>query len=49
MSGGSGALCEWEDLPVIEAASVLKSTPKVVESRLYRARNLPRERLKKRL
>ena len=40
-------LCEWEDLPVIEAATVLKSTPKAVESRLYRARNLLRERLKK--
>ena len=39
-------LCEWEDLPVAEAAAVLDTTPKAVESRLYRARNLLRERLK---
>ena len=40
-------LCEWEALPVAEAATVLQSTPKAVESRLYRARNLLREQLKK--
>jgi RNA polymerase sigma-70 factor, ECF subfamily len=40
-------LCEWEDLAVAEAATVLKTTPKAVESRLYRARNLLRERLKR--
>lgn len=31
-------LCEWGDLSMAEAAAVLKTTPKVVESRLYRAR-----------
>jgi RNA polymerase sigma-70 factor (ECF subfamily) len=40
-------LCEWEDLSVAEAATVLSTTPKAVESRLCRARNLLRERLKK--
>jgi RNA polymerase sigma-70 factor (ECF subfamily) len=40
-------LCEWQDLPVAEAASVLSTTPKAVESRLYRARNLLRDKLKK--
>lgn len=40
-------LCEWEDLAVTEAAAVLQSTPKAVESRLYRARSLLRERLTK--
>ena len=40
-------LCEWQDLPVAEAAAILQSTPKAVESRLYRARNLLREKLKK--
>lgn len=39
-------LCEWEDLPVAEAASVLRTTPKAVESLLYRARAQLRERLK---
>lgn len=38
-------LCEWEDLPVAEAATVLSTTPKAVESRLYRARKLLRDRL----
>jgi RNA polymerase sigma factor (sigma-70 family) len=40
-------LCEWEDLPVTEAAAILKTTPKAVESRLYRARHLLRERLQR--
>jgi RNA polymerase sigma-70 factor, ECF subfamily len=39
-------LCEWEDLTTAEAALVLESTPKAVESRLYRARQFLRERLK---
>lgn len=40
-------LCEWEDLPVAQAATILKTTPKAVESRLYRARGLLRTVLKK--
>jgi len=36
-------------MAVAEAAAVLQTTPKAVESRLYRARNLLREKLKKRL
>jgi len=44
---GAIVLCEWEDLSVNEAAAVLETTPKAVESRLYRARHLLRERLKK--
>jgi RNA polymerase sigma-70 factor (ECF subfamily) len=39
-------LCEWEEMAVIEAATVLGATPKAIESRLYRARQLLRERLK---
>lgn len=39
-------LCEWEDMAVAEAAVVLEATPKAVESRLYRARQLLREKLK---
>ena len=39
-------LCEWEDLSVAEAEVILETTPKAVESRLYRARQLLRERLK---
>ncbi|HUC85169.1 MAG TPA: sigma-70 family RNA polymerase sigma factor [Candidatus Acidoferrales bacterium] len=39
-------LCEWEELSVAEAAAILATTPKAVESRLYRARRLLRERLK---
>lgn len=39
-------LCEWQDLPVAEAAAILKCTAKAVEARLYRGRNLLRERLK---
>ena len=38
-------LCEWEELSVAEAAAILEATPKAVESRLYRARQLLRERL----
>ena len=39
-------LCEWEDRSVAEAALILETTPKAVESRLYRARQMLRERLK---
>jgi RNA polymerase sigma-70 factor, ECF subfamily len=39
-------LCEWEELSVSEAAEILQATPKAVESRLYRARQTLRERLK---
>ena len=39
-------LCEWEELSMAEAAKILETTPKAVESRLYRARQILRERLK---
>jgi RNA polymerase sigma factor (sigma-70 family) len=39
-------LCEWEERSTAEAATILKTTPKAVESRLYRARQILRERLK---
>ena len=39
-------LCEWQELSLVEAATILAATPKAVESRLYRARGLLRERLK---
>ena len=39
-------LCEWEELSMADAARVLETTPKAVESRLYRARKLLREELK---
>jgi RNA polymerase sigma-70 factor (ECF subfamily) len=39
-------LCEWEELSVADAAVILETTPKAVESRLYRARQILRERLK---
>jgi RNA polymerase sigma-70 factor (ECF subfamily) len=39
-------LCEWEERSVAEAALILEATPKAVESRLYRARQILRERLK---
>ncbi len=40
-------LCEWEERSVAEAAEILKATPKAVESRLYRARQLLRGELKR--
>lgn len=40
-------LCEWEDCSVAEAAAILGATPKAIESRLYRGRQILRERLKK--
>jgi RNA polymerase sigma-70 factor (ECF subfamily) len=39
-------LCEWEERSVAEAAVILETTAKAVESRLYRARQVLRERLK---
>jgi len=40
-------LCEWEEQSMAEAARILDTTPKAVESRCYRARQILRERLKK--
>lgn len=40
-------LCEWEEQSVAEAATILGTTPKAVESRLYRARQILRGQLKK--
>jgi len=39
-------LCEWEEHSMAEAAVVLETTPKAIESRLYRARQILREQLK---
>lgn len=39
-------LCEWEEHSLKEAAAILEATPKAIESRLYRARQILRERLK---
>ena len=39
-------LCEWEDRSVAEAAEILHATPKAIESRLYRGRQLLRGQLK---
>jgi RNA polymerase sigma-70 factor (ECF subfamily) len=39
-------LCEWDERSVAEAATILETTSKAVESRLYRARQILRERLK---
>ena len=38
-------LCEWQERSVAEAAAILGATPKAIESRLYRARQLLRKRL----
>jgi RNA polymerase sigma-70 factor, ECF subfamily len=38
-------LCEWEERSIAEAAAILETTPKAVESRLYRARKQLRDRL----
>ena len=38
-------LCEWEELSVADAAAILETTPKAVESQLYRARRILRESL----
>ena len=40
-------LCEWEEMSVADAAAVLSTTKKAVESRLYRARHKLREQLSK--
>ncbi len=40
-------LCEWEEHSVLEAAAILETTPKAVESRLYRARQLLRKKLER--
>ena len=40
-------LCEWEEMSVADAATVLNTTRKAVESRLYRARQKLREQLSK--
>jgi RNA polymerase sigma factor (sigma-70 family) len=40
-------LCEWEEHSVAEAATILATTPKAIESRLYRARQILRKRLEK--
>lgn len=39
-------LCEWQERSVAEAAKIAGTTPKAVESRLYRARGILRDRLK---
>ena len=39
-------LCEWEECSMAEAAVILEATPKAVESRLYRARQMLRSELK---
>ena len=39
-------LCEWEEFSMAETAAILKTTPKAIESRLYRARQSLRDRLK---
>jgi RNA polymerase sigma-70 factor (ECF subfamily) len=38
-------LCEWEELSAEEAAAVLRTTSRAIESRLYRARKLLRDAL----
>jgi RNA polymerase sigma-70 factor (ECF subfamily) len=38
-------LCEWEERSLAEAAAILDTTPKAIESRLYRARQLLRKQL----
>jgi RNA polymerase sigma-70 factor (ECF subfamily) len=40
-------LCEWEEKSMADAAAILETTPKAIESRLYRARKILRERLQK--
>ena len=38
-------LCEWEERSMAEAATILDATPKAIESRLYRARQILRDQL----
>jgi RNA polymerase sigma-70 factor (ECF subfamily) len=40
-------LCEWEEHSVAEAAAILDTTPKAIESRLYRARKSLRKELER--
>jgi RNA polymerase sigma-70 factor (ECF subfamily) len=40
-------LCEWEDMSAADAAAVLQTTSRAIESRLYRARRLLKDRLKR--
>jgi|ERR1051325_49474 RNA polymerase sigma-70 factor (ECF subfamily) len=40
-------LCEWEEMSAADAATVLQTTSRGVESRIYRARKLLREKLKR--
>jgi len=40
-------LCEWQELSAAEAAAVLNTTSRGIESKLYRARKLLRESLSK--
>ena len=40
-------LCEWEEHSVAAAAEILETTPKAIESRLYRARQQLRKKLEK--
>lgn len=40
-------LCEWEEMSAADAAAVLQTTSRAVESRLYRARKLLKEQLKR--
>jgi len=40
-------LCEWEERSVVDAAAIIGATPKAVESRLYRARQILRGELRK--
>ena len=42
----ASVICEWEERSRAEAAAILETTPKAIESRLYRARQILRERLK---
>ena len=39
------ALCEWDERPLAEAATLAGTTVKAIESRLYRARQQLRQRL----
>jgi RNA polymerase sigma-70 factor (ECF subfamily) len=40
-------LCEWEDMSAADAAAVLQTTSRAIESRLYRARRRLKDRLKR--
>src|ERR1051326_2496480 len=40
-------LCEWQEMSAAEAATILQTTSRAIESRLYRARRLLRDQLKR--